>query len=242
MLNQECLRRIQSLHTLFLAGEIPGPQQHELHPDLPRGSRENYLYFTLSCSLNFQRSSPSLWRAAFNTYSDPETRWVFFPELTCKRSHESLAASLGRYSLAVQTNKHPRIWSALTSTLRQYYKSDPREVLAAGDTDVVRVLAIVQKERRDLFPYLGGIKLSNYWLFIISQFTDANLFNLAELSIIPDTHVIKGSLELGVASEGVSAAEVDRLWRPILKKLNIPPAEMHSALWRWSRAGFTPEI
>ena len=241
-MNRECLRRIQSLHTLFLAGEIPGPEQHELHPELPRGSRENYLYFTLSCSLNFQRSSPSLWRAAYETYTDPETRWVFFPELTCKHSHEDLAASLGKHRLAVQTNKHPQIWSALTSTLHRYYRSDPREILAAGDTDVVRVLDIVQREKRELFPYLGGIKLSNYWLFILSQFTDADLLNLAELSIIPDTHVIQSSLKLGVASEGASAVDVDQLWRPILKKLNIAPAEMHSALWRWSRAGFNPTI
>ena len=39
------------------------------------------------------------------------------------------------------------------------------------------------------FPYISGPKMANYWLYILSQYTDAKFANMHEISIIPDTHV-----------------------------------------------------
>ena len=63
---------------------------------------------------------------------------------------------------------------------------------------------MIQKEKKPLFPYLGGPKLSNYWLFILHDFTDVKFKNVEEISIIPDTHVIKSSIHLGVVEEGTN--------------------------------------
>jgi len=57
---------IAFLRNLIAAYErgVLGDTTHEVHPHLPIGSRENYLYFTLAPAINFQRSSEALWRAA----------------------------------------------------------------------------------------------------------------------------------------------------------------------------------
>jgi len=235
--------RIKKLHKLFLEGKVKGPEQHEVHPDLDKGSRENYLYFTLPCSVNFQRSSPALWKSALLTYEDPDTNYLFFPEIVVKTDYEKVKNDLRKHKLSMQPNKHCKIWVALSNTLNSHYKSDPREVLKEKNFSVPSIISMLQIEKKSLFPYLGGIKLSNYWLFILAYFTDVNFKFVEEISIIPDTHVIQSSIQLGVIDEGTAdTKKVEAAWRVILKELSIPPTEMHSALWRWSRESFNPVV
>lgn len=236
------LDRVRRLAEHFRKGKIPRLAQHEVHPDLPKGSRENYLYFTLAPSLNFQRSSPALWRAAFNTYQDTDTRFVFLPEVVVSCSDEDLKQALTKYSLAVQTNKHPFIWRSISTTLHDHFSSDPREIIKACNNDLVKVLQMVQVDMKKQFPYLSGPKLSNYWLFILDHFTDVKLKNLQELSIIPDTHIIQSSVRLGLVQEDASPLEVDAAWRELLRGSDLTPSEMHSVLWNWSRNDFQPSV
>lgn len=234
--------RILQLHRLYKSGEIPGPNIHEVHPELPLGSIGNYLYFTLSASLNFQRNSPALWASALRTYDCPETSYVFSPEKVCSVPFEKLQRDLLRFRLALQTNRHPVGWLRLCTTLAEEYECDPRNILKEGNFDVPTIIDNLQRSKSQKFPFLSGLKLSNYWLFILLEFTDVCLSNTAELSIIPDTHVIRSSAKLGVVPPDSDAATVDSAWRVLLRSLGLSPVEMHSALWRWSRSGFAVEI
>jgi hypothetical protein len=240
--SQDVLENVQKLHQLYLAGAIKGPEKHEVNPGLPRGGRENYLYFTLPCCLNFQRNSPALWQSALDTYQDPSTNYVFFPEKVIEREREEVRRDLVKHKLALQTNKHSSIWINICTTLARHYNSDPKEVLREADFDVPIIIQNLQKDKKHLFPYLGGIKLSNYWLFILSLFTDVELKNIQEISIIPDVHVIRSTIKLGLAKEGVQPAEVESIWRGVAGKVGISPVDMHSALWRWSRNNFNPKL
>lgn len=241
-LPREVLDRARRLHQMFLAGDVPGPERHEVHPHLAHGSRENILYFTLPVALNFQRSSPALWQSALNTWDDPETRYLYFPEQVHEASPLRVQEDLRRYGLAIQTNRHPAIWTTLCDTFHRHYHDDPRQFLVGYDYDVPVIIHALQREKKPLFPYLGGLKLSNYWLFILSQFTDISFQRPHDLSIIPDTHVVKSTIALGLLSGTPTAREVEDVWRPALRELDIPPDEMHSALWRWSRNGFAPQV
>lgn len=238
----EAVAKVRKLFELYLAGALPGPEQHEVHPDLPRGSRENYLYFTLPCTLNFQRNSPALWRSALATYEDPATNYLFFPEMVVARARDEVAKDLLKHRLGLQTHRHPSIWLRLCETFAAHYQSDPRRLLSENGYDVVRIIRTLQVTRRDLFPYLGGIKLSNYWLFILSRFTDVPLENVAEISIIPDTHVIRATIHLGLAGEGVTPSQVELMWRRVSEQVGVRPSDLHSALWRWSRNHFRPNL
>ena len=79
MTQAEQLVRVLKLYELFQTGKIPTLAQHEVNPGLEKGSRENYLYFTLPPCINFQRQSPAMWAAALKTWNDAETNYLFFP-------------------------------------------------------------------------------------------------------------------------------------------------------------------
>lgn len=236
------LDHIRRLYTLYHSGEIPRLAEHEVHPDLDPTSRERYLYFTLPVSLNFQRNSPAMWRSALATWNDPQTHYLFFPEEVTKRSFEEVQQDLIKHKLALQKNKHPLIWTALSKTLHDFYNNDPREVIRKNDSSVISILHCLQVEQKEHFPYLRGAKMANYWLYILTQFTDITLSDKNAISIIPDTHVLQCSAHLDIAPEGTSPETVAQLWKELLEGSEISPVDMHPVLWNWSRNNFQPAV
>lgn len=235
------LAMILKLYELYKADKIPQPSKHVVHPELELGSKENYLYFTVPCSINFQRNSPALWQSALDSYNDTATRFLYDPEAVTNASVDEVQKAMLKHKLALQQNKHPYIWKTISTTLFTKFDGDPRKVIQLGDKSIPKIIQILNDNKVG-FPYLSGLKISNYWLFILSRFTDIEYANLQHLSIIPDTHVIQSSIYLGLAPKGATPATIDEIWRPILEKLNIPPGDMHSALWNWSRNQFIPSI
>jgi hypothetical protein len=235
------LARVKRLMELFESGAL-GPTSHEVHPELQLGSVENYLYFTLPVALNFQRRSEGLWAAALDTFRDQATRFVFSPLAVVENEAET-AAALISHRLALQANKHVNIWLTLSRSLHDNYDGDPRKLLAAGDNDVPVIIEYLQSRKRS-FPYLSGPKMSNYWLYILSRFTDVQLIRREEISIIPDVHVTRATVRLGLLDPGVntSPVEVATIWRDILEGTGLAPMDLHAPLWRWSRAGFHPDV
>ncbi len=236
------LERVVNLHKIFHEGKIPTLSNHEVNPKLPKGSRENYLYFTLPPALNFQRSSPALWQAALKTYQDPKTRYLFSPEQVVKKKRETIQKDLLKYKLALQKNKHTDIWITLCRAFHQHFQDDPRVLFKQAHWDVVNIHQIIQKDLRKDFPYISGPKMANYWLYILSQYTDAKFKNMNEISIIPDTHVLQCSIHLGLADEKMSSLEVAEIWKNLLKDSELSPVEMHPVLWNWSRNNFLPKV
>jgi hypothetical protein len=229
---------LRKLITAYERGALGGTT-HEVHPHLPSGSRENYLYFTLAPAINFQRPSEALWRAAERTYRDPQTRFVFLPEETERGRAEYLAA-MTKYSLASFRDKHTDIWYRIALTTANDYGGDPRVFLASCDYDVETVRETLLRRRKD-FPYLSGPKLANYWLYILTCFTDAPLRKRDAITIIPDVHVVRASVRLGVVSESVrDRIAVADTWKSLLSGTTIAPVDLHAPLWRWSRMGFPP--
>ena len=125
MKDQILLERISKLHKIFHQGKIPTLANHEIHPDLPKGSRENYLYFTLPPCLNFQRQSPAMWKSAFATWNDSETNYLFFPEKVVKTPYKKVHADLVKHKLSLQKNKHTEIWTTLCKTFHDHFNDDP---------------------------------------------------------------------------------------------------------------------
>lgn len=234
--------KIKKLLQHFKQGHIPTLAEHEVNPGLPKGSRENYLYFTLPVCLNFQRNSPALWKSALLTWNDPKTNYLFFPEKIAKTSLEKVQSDLGKHRLALQKNRHTHIWAAISKTLHDQFNDDPREIFKQTNYDVIKLLAMLQTTHKVHFPYLSGPKLSNYWPYILSHYTNLNLINPHEISIIPDTHVIKSTIHLGLTPTGAGSPEVTMVWKVLLKDSGISPVEVHPVLWNWSRNNFLPEV
>ncbi|MFZ1360844.1 MAG: hypothetical protein WAS27_02370 [Candidatus Saccharimonadales bacterium] len=237
------IERISLLLQLYRNGAIPKLHEHEVNPGLDSSSRENYLYFTLPVCINFQRSSPAMWASALATYNDPSTNYLFFPEKLATTSMEKIRTDLLKHKLALQPNKHVLIWTTIAGSLYQHYDSDPRNVLKESGFDARKLIDNLHGKNRKIFPYLSGPKLSNYWPYILSQYTDATFSNAHEISIIPDTHVIQSSIALGlVTKEAATPLTVEATWRDVLDGSGISPTTMHPVLWNWSRNNFQPMV
>jgi hypothetical protein len=240
-MKSELLKRIFKLHELFHAGEIPTLAHHEVHPNVPIGSRENYLYFTLPPSLNFQRQSPAMWRAALETWNDPKTNYLFFPERVVTTPYTKVQADLRKHKLSLQLNKHTDIWVALCKAFHDDWNNDPRELIKNRHSCVTRIINHLQENKKK-YPYLNGNKMSNYWLYILDQYTDITLQNKHKLSIIPDTHVAQCSIHLGMTTEKSTPEQITETWFTTLQNSGLTPVEMHPVLWNWSRNNFLPEV
>lgn len=239
---QKQLKRVLRLHELFHAGKIPTLAQHEVNPGLPKGSRENYLYFTLPPCINFQRHSPAMWASALKTWEDSKTNYLFFPEKVANKTREEIQRDLLKHKLALQLNKHTDIWSTVSKAFHVHFNNDPRDLLKTGEWDVRKIHTIIQQDMRKEFPYISGPKMANYWLYILSQYTDAEFKNMEEISIIPDTHVLQCSLRLEISTSDMTSLEVAARWKELLIGSAVTPVEMHPVLWNWSRNNFLPEV
>jgi endonuclease III len=114
--------------------------------------------------------------------------------------------------------------------------------LAFGNYDVLKVLNNIQIENKVCFPYLSGPKMANYWLYILTQYTNAKFLNMQEISIIPDTHVQQCSYRLGLTKQSDSPLAVAAAWKHLLSGSKLTPVQMHPVLWNWSQNNFKPEV
>ena len=240
----DILKKIDLLYKLWKQGKLGGKVMPEdENPHLKKDSIENYLYFTLPMALNYQRNSYTLWQSAYKTYQDVTTRFVFDPKKVIASSFEEVQYALTKYKVALQKNKQTEIWIKLCQTFVTLCDGDIRKLFQWFDNDVDRIRNFVQKENKSLFPYLSGTKICNYWLYVIWQYTTQEYKNLENLTVAPDTHVVKATHRLGLInvqeleSSNVQTIVIDR-WNEVLKKTKYKPIDIHTPLWLWSRNGF----
>ena len=151
-----------------------------------------------------------------------------------------------KYKVAIQRNRHPAIWKAICRTLTHSYEADVRALFTNCQNDIALILEEVQVRQKTGFPYLCGPKIANYWLYVMTQHTDANLKNRCCLSVAPDTHVIQASIALGAIDtdpdDPRAASMAADAWRKILAGTELCPIDIHTPLWLWSKNGFQPAV
>lgn len=113
-----------------------------------------------------------------------------------------------------------------------------REVMLddANPHDVNRIRAFLQKEQKKRLPYLSGIKICNYWMYVIRQYTNQKYKNIESLTVALDTHVCKATFQIGLIieeefkSSQVQAIVIER-WQTLLKHTKYKPIDVHTPLW-----------
>lgn len=241
---ENILTKVDILYMMWKKGELGGEVMPEdENPHLEKDSNENYLYFTLPMALNYQRNSYTLWESTNKTYKDEETRFVFDPKICLKKSFEEVQQALTKYKVALQKQKQTEIWLSLCSTFVELYDGDIRRLFDQLDNDVDKIRDFIQKQNKKKFPYLSGTKICNYWLYVIWQYTDREYKNIENLTVAPDTHVVKATHKLGLITDeelnrsDVQLIVIDR-WNDLFKGTKYKPIDIHTPLWLWSRNGF----
>lgn len=244
MLDNTVLEKAKQLMLMHKEGLLGGEVMPEdANPDLDKSSAENYLYFTLPMALNYQRNSYSLWQSANQTYKDSETKFVFSPKECLERSFDEVQYALTKYKVALQKQKQTEIWLKLCETFVKHSDGDIRKLFDKNCNDIEKIKHYIQIENKKDFPYLSGVKICNYWLYVIHQYTDRAFNNLDKLTVAPDTHVCKASLQLGLITEkeynsqNVQQIVIDA-WKELFANTDYKPIDIHTPLWLWSRNGF----
>lgn len=244
MKKEEILKKVDILYDMWKKGLLGGEVMPEdENPNLDKDSLENYLYFTLPMALNYQRNSYTLWESANKTYHDEDTKFIFNPKEVLKRDISEVQDALVKYRVALQRNKQTEIWIKLCETIVNFFDGDIRVFFKNMDYDVNKIRNFIQKEHKKDFPYLYGNKIFNYWMFVLLQYTDNEFINLEDLTVAPDTHVVKATHRLGLITDeelnrsDVQLIVIDR-WNELFKGTKYKPIDIHTSLWLWSRNGF----
>lgn len=244
---REVLEKVKKLIEFHNEGILGGEVMPEdSNPKLARESEENYIYFTLPMSLNYQRNSYTLWKAALQTFNDSNTKDVFCPQKVIDMNFTELQDKLTKYKVALQKNKQTDIWLTISDTIMNKLQGDIRNLFLWNEYDVSKIKEYI-KQNKKRFPYLSGPKISNYWLYVVSNYTDAGLKNVQKITIAPDTHIIQSSIRLGVITEdeikrGNFREKISEKWNTILEGSGINPIDVHTPLWLWSRNGFQQDV
>ena len=244
MNKKEILKNVDILYAMWNQGVLGGEVMPEdANPHLEKSSLENYLYFTLPMALNYQRNSYTLWESSNKTYNDEETRFVFDPKECLNRSFEEVQYALTKYKVALQRQKQTEIWLTLCKTFVELFDGDIRNLFIEFDNDVDKIRDFIQVVNKKKFPYLSGTKICNYWLFVIWQYTGIHYKNIENLTVAPDTHVIKSTHRLGLINDSelesskVQSIVIER-WNELFEGTKYKPIDIHTPLWLWSRNGF----
>lgn len=129
----------------------------------------------------------------------------------------------------------------LCKTFHENRENDPRNLIHTKKSCVIQIRNELT-ENKKLYPYLNGSKMCDYWMFIMSHYTDIQLQNKHKLSIIPDTHIQQASIVLGITTSTDSPEQVKEKWFALLNGTGINPVDLHSMLWNWSRNNFLPAV
>lgn len=239
------LENVYLLMAAYKQGKLGGEKmpEHE-NPGLSKESKENYMYFTLPMALNYQRNSYVLWECANRMYKDcPD---IFDCKAVLDMTEEELRDILVLYKVALQPNKQPVIWKTLCDTIYGKFDGDIRKFFREMGFEVSAIKDYISKNKK-AFPYLGGNKICNYWLYVMEQYTDVTFVDRNNITVAPDTHVIKASTRLGViAPEEAEKSNVQQVlakrWYEILDGTEYAPIDVHTPMWLWSRGQFAVKI
>lgn len=163
-----------------------------------------------------------------------------------KMPEDLLRKYLVEYKVALQPNKQPLIWKRICETIEEKLDGDIRNLFRINNHSVERIKEYICANKKD-FPYLGGNKICNYWLYVLEQYTDIKFVDRENITVAPDTHVIQASQRLGVitAEEAQSSNVQIRLadrWKRLLDGTDLAPIDVHTPMWLWSRGKFEIDI
>ena len=244
---EEILEKVYKLVDADKQGLLGGEQMPEdENPGLEKSSLQNYMYFTLPMALNYQRNSYVLWECANRMYKDENTKKVFDSTEVCAMTEELLRKYLVEYKVALQPNKQPLIWKKLCETIENKLDGDIRNLFIVNGCSVKKIKEYIQNNKKD-FPYLGGNKICNYWLYVLEQYTDIKFVDRENITVAPDTHVVQASQKLGIISEEETALSnvqtlIANRWEELLEGTDLKPIDVHTPMWLWSRGKFTIDI
>jgi hypothetical protein len=199
-----------------------------------KGSLEHILFITLTVSIDYQRDAEVLWASSRQTYEDPESLYLFNPQILHEAPFSKIVRDMQKYKLSKKPQQDAKIWHTVGVTFFKKWQGAPRNFLASCNWDAPLILTRLKVDshlengKRVLdFPFLRGDKIGPLWLRMLRD--NAGLIQINNMDEIPmpigirnldkipipvDIHVARATLSLGVV-RGQYKGPIDSLYETI---------------------------
>ena len=217
------------------------PEYFYLHRVRPE-DRVNVL--TVAAALDYQTDTDRLWRAAVETYFDPDTAWLFDMNEVARRDVGDVLRAMSAHGF---TGRYPNnnAWYVyrLCRTFVKRYGGSPLGLLDQYGCDA-QLIHKIGKGLGDL-PGLTGDKILPLWLRILKDVASIRLRNIDKVPLPVDVHIARATHRIIYRNNrrpDVSAErqEMVRKWFEVCRSLNRPeiyPLALDEPLWLLSRNG-----
>ncbi|MFX0206831.1 MAG: hypothetical protein ACFFDT_12665 [Candidatus Hodarchaeota archaeon] len=207
--------------------------EYILPPNLIRGSKEHALYLTYVISVDYMTDAVKLWRRSREEYQyNPDS---FNSTKILDMSDSQLRTLVkrigGRFpKTGVET------WRKISKILLDRYDGDPRNITREPST-IEEI-----KRKVDVFPYLRGKKLSNFYLRAMGENGLFKISNFNKLDIPVDIQVARFTMYTGVLKllsdsfrgcvhEEPLRGLIEEAWREAAYKLSTYPWKLDEPIW-----------
>jgi hypothetical protein len=187
-----------------------------------RGSLEHILFITHTVAIDYQRDANSLWAISCRTYEDPDTRYLFSPEILHTTPSTKIKRDLQRYKLTKKPEQDANTWITIGNVFCQKWQSDPRNFLASCNWSAPLILARLKNDSHLMagkrvpdYPFLRGDKIGPLWVRMLRDNAGVTqIQNLDKTPIPVDIHIARATLALGIV-RGQYKGPLDGLFETI---------------------------
>jgi len=207
--------------------------EYILPPNLVHGSKEHALYLTYVISVDYMTDAVKLWRGSREEYQHiPDS---FNSTKILDMSDSQLRTLVKRIG-----GRYPKTgaetWRKISKILLDRYDGDPRNITRESSTiDEI-------KQKIDVFPYLRGKKLFNFYLRAMGENSLFKISNFHELDIPVDIQVARFTIYTGVLKllsesfrgcvhEEPLRGLIEEAWREAAHGLGTYPWKLDEPIW-----------
>lgn len=245
----------KSFATVGIHGQTQMPED-DLPAGVEKGSFEHLMFITLTVSIDYQRDAIALWNRSRKTFEDPETRYLFYPELIFSTPASKIISDMQKYKLSQKMQQDAFIWRTVALTFYKKWEGNPMNFLVDCMMDSPTILQRLKNDwhynnnkKMIDFPFLRGDKIGPLWLRMLRDNVGiSDLKNLDKVPIPVDIHVARSSLALGIIRGRYEGRLVDlfsdirRAWAESVKGLSVKDRDMialdiDEPLWHLSKYG-----
>lgn len=189
-----------------------------------RGSLEHLMFITLTVAIDYQRNAPSLWESSKRSFEDPETRYLYDPQLLHEAAPKKVKSDMQKHGLSKKPRNDAYTWMTVGVTFYKKWGGNPSNFLEDCSWDSVTILERLRSDSHRYnkkmvsdYPFLRGPKIGPLWLRMLRDNVGiAGLKYLDKVPIPVDVHVARATLATGVV-KGKMAGKFEDLYEDIRK-------------------------
>jgi len=223
-----------------------------------KGSLEHLFFITLTVSIDYQRDANTLWAVSRKAWENPETAYLYNPQLLHEIPPRRIAEDMQKSGLSKKTKKDPYIWRTVGVTVFKKWQAKPLNFLKDCEWDSLKILDRLKNDKHMYnkklvpdYPYLRGNKIGPLWLRMLRDNVGIDkLKRLDEVPIPVDIHVARATLSTGVVRGEYQGCLnelfeiIRKAWFGSVKGINLKNRPMMALdvdepLWHLSKHGCT---